>query len=99
LWRLFKTASQPHVRRDVLALLASLPKWESIPFLVEAAADEDPAIGDLAAKRLRGWSSGYNSSFVRPTQAQTVRLEEALRVNPDVNLTAVMDDWKAKNKI
>lgn len=97
LWRLFKTEVRPHVRRDVLALLASLPKWESVPFLVEAAGDEDPLIQERAAEQLRGWSSGYNRSFVRPTPTQLARLEEALRMNPDVNLEALVNDWKAKS--
>lgn len=99
LWRLFKTASKPHVRRDVLILLASLPKWESVPFLVEAATDEDPMIQELAGKRLRGWYAGYNRSFVRPTQTQIERLEEALRANPGTGLEVLTNDWKAKNKI
>ena len=97
LWRLFKTASQPHARRDVLSLLAALPKWESVPFLVEAAIDKDPLIQDLAAEKLRGWSSGYNRSFVRPTLIQLARLEEALRMNPDVKMEAIISNWKAKS--
>ena len=98
LWRLFKADARLHVRRDILALLASLPKWESVPFLVEAAVDEDPVVQEVAGKRLRGWYSGYNSSFVRPTQAQIMRLEEALRINPGTGLETLVNDWKVKNK-
>lgn len=96
LWRLFKMAAQLHVRRDVLALLASLPKWGSIPFLVEAAADGDPLIREAASKQVRNWSSRYNSSFARPTLVQLARLEEALRTNPYAHLEAMVSDWKAK---
>ena len=96
LWRRFKTVTQLHVRRDVLALLASLPKWESVPFLVEAAVDEDPLIQEAASEQIRCWSSRYNKSFARPTQTQLARLEKALRMNPNVNLEAMVSDWKAK---
>jgi len=96
LWRLFKTASLPHIRRDVLLLLASLPKWESVPFLVEAAVDKDPLIQEQAAKQLRGWFSGYNRNFVRPAPIQLARLKEALRKNPDAYLEAIISEWKAK---
>ena len=96
LWHLFTTAALPHVRRDVLALMASLPKWESIPFLVEAAADDDPLTQGYATEQVRRWSSRYNSSFARPTLVQLARLEEALRMNPEVNLGIIVSDWKAK---
>ena len=96
LWRLFKTAEWPHVRRDVLTLLASLPKWESIPFLIGAAADGDPLLQELASEQVRRWSSRYNSSFARPTRVQLARLEEALRMNPDDNLEAMISEWRAK---
>ena len=96
LWRLFKTAVRPHIRRDVLALLASLPKWESVPFLVEAAVDADPLIQERAGEQLRGWYSSYNVSFVRPSLAQLTRMEAALRINPYTGLEAMVNDWKAK---
>lgn len=96
LWRLFKTAVHPHIRRDVLALLASLPKWESIPFLVEAVVDTDPLIRERAREQLRGWCSSYNVSFIRPSLVQLTRLEEVLRINPDADLKAMVNDWKAK---
>ena len=99
LWRLFGTQAQPHARRGILTLLASLPKWEGIPFLIEAAVDDDALIQEQATEQLRGWSSGYNRSFIRPTSAQLARLEEALRINPDADLEALVREWRVRGKV
>lgn len=99
LWRLFQENTSAHVRLDALALLAALPKWEKIPFLIEAASENDTLIQRQAAKHIQVWLSNYNSSFAKPTAAQVRRLEEALRINPDSNLAIVVSDWKTKMRL
>lgn len=96
LWQTFRSAAASHVRRDALALLAALPKWEAVPFLVEAAADLDPALKERASEYLRTWLSAYNGSFVEPTRRQVARLEEALRLNPDASLEKLLSSLKER---
>lgn len=94
LWQTFRSAAPPHVRRDALALLAALPKWEAVPFLAQATADPDPALRERASEYLRTWLSGYNASFMRPTRRQVARLEEALRLNPEAALEELLRSLK-----
>lgn len=95
-WRLFVSNAPLYVRQDTLTLLASVDKWNSIPFLVQAAADREETIRERANKHIRGWLGGYNHSFTRPTLAQITRLKEALQTNPMPKLEAVVHDWEAK---
>ena len=99
LQHLFQTQLHLHVKLDVLALLSALPKWDSLPFLVEAAIDEDSTLRAQAVKHLQAWFSRYNHSFTRPTTAQIERLAKALQINSDKEVAAIIVDWKAKGTI
>ncbi len=99
LWRIFQAEAYLHIRFDALALLAMLPKWESIPLLVMAAAESEPQVRQHVEKHMRDWSAAYNDSFVKPTPVQLARLGESLRINPNDNLTAIVNDWKEKGVV
>jgi len=99
LWQTFRSAAPSHVCRDALALLAALPKWDAVPFLVEAAADPAPSLSERAGEYLRTWRSGYNGSFVRPTLPQVMRLEEALQANPDAALEQLLGELKERGAL
>ena len=78
LWMLFSGSAVPHVRSNLLRLMAALPKWESIRRLVQAAGAEDERIAEQARDYIVRWNSTYNRSQVAPTPDQVADLEDAL---------------------
>jgi hypothetical protein len=78
LWRLFCESNIVHVRRNVLPLLAALPKWESITYLLLASNDDDEVIAKQARDQVLRWHSMFNRYQALPTLTQLTRLEEAL---------------------
>ena len=78
MWDRFAGSTVPHVRRNLVRLMAGLPKWESIRFLVQAAEDDDQAIAALAREYTRRWNAGYNRNQVIPSREQVRLLEAAL---------------------
>ena len=77
LWLLFSGSRVTHVRRNLLGLLAALPKWESITYLVRATCDADDSIAVLARSCVARWNSQYNRSQVAPSGEQLAYLESA----------------------
>jgi HEAT repeat protein len=78
LWALFELARSVHVRRSLLLLLARLPKWESVCYLVRAAAVGDHVTASWARERLRRWQARYNQGQTAPSGEQLDRLAAAL---------------------
>jgi len=70
LWEAFENASLPHVKKNLLCLIAMLSKWESIFYLLKAAVSTDQLLSTTAYKLIRTWLSNYNSSFTNPTAQQ-----------------------------
>ena len=75
---LLRDAPYAHSRFDAVSVGAALGKWESLPLMLEAAADVDGAIRDVGRRRLGLWVANQNRSFVRPTQEQLRTLGSAL---------------------
>ena len=71
-------AAPPHARVNTVHLMAALPKWESIPCLIAAAAHEDQAVASLARKYVRLWIAQYNRSQMAPSARQLDKLTAAL---------------------
>jgi hypothetical protein len=69
LWKAFAAATEDHVRRDALFLIARLSKWESIGYLVEALDNNAEDLRKLAESYLRRWYAQFNSSFTAPQTA------------------------------
>lgn len=78
LWERFSASALPHVRRNLLRLIAGVGKWGSISLLVLAAGDDDKATAALAREYIRRWNAGYNRRQTVPSADQVRRLEEAL---------------------
>jgi HEAT repeat protein len=79
LWRVFAAATEDHVRRNALFLVARLSKWESIGYLVEALDSNAEDLRKLAESYLRRWYAQFNSSFTAPTKPQVERLTVAMQ--------------------
>lgn len=78
LWTRFATSGLTHVRRNLLCLMVSLPKWDSICYLVQAAGDADEVISSLTLEYIQRWDARYNKGHTVPSSAQVSRLRVAL---------------------
>jgi HEAT repeat protein len=78
LWSVFQRDRRPHVRGDVLALLAGLGKWRSLAYLIRACSDQDSRIASKARDVLGAWLERFNRSFTAPTPSELQRAAEAL---------------------
>jgi HEAT repeat protein len=77
-WKLFTNDQRIFVRRNALALMLRFSKWERLPPLLLAFADEDKRFSGLASNALQAWSRNYNSSFAEPTRTDFERIQDAL---------------------
>lgn len=68
-----------HVRRNALTLILHVEKWKKLPALLNASADVDAKIAELAARGLRDWFFNYNRSFAEPTREDFNSIEASLR--------------------
>jgi hypothetical protein len=66
----FRSSAYPHTRLYALTLLSALGKWDSLPYLFEAAADADARIRAIARERLDAWIARQNRTMVQPTPRQ-----------------------------
>lgn len=79
LTRIFEEADHRHIRRQALALIAHLPKWQSVSFLIEFCLHPDGDIQSAARNHLASWVRGFNRShFSNPSESELIRLRRAL---------------------
>ena len=78
LWSSLQEVTATHARLNLLRLIAALPKWESIGYLVLALRHEEPAIPAMAARYVVRWDVRFNRSQSVPSLDQLNRLETAL---------------------
>ena len=78
LWTLFELAPSAHVRQNLVRLVATMPKWESIGYLVRAATIGDHATTLLARQYIRRWNARFNRNQTAATGEQLARLAAAL---------------------
>jgi hypothetical protein len=102
LLRVLRTASHMHGRLGAVLLGAALGKWDSLPILLEAAADGDGRIRTSARSLLRSWVARQNRSFAQPTPVQLRAIGAALdtyHLAVDASLArelrAILHDWAA----
>ena len=74
LWDHLEKTSQAHVKTNLLSLIAHLPKWEGISYLIKAAASKDKIISTIACQKIKLWQFQYNASFIFPTAPQKANL-------------------------
>lgn len=82
LWRVFSTCKQLSTKQTVIQLLAELPKWEQLGYLLIAYANKNEAISKLALNYLKRWQDRFRQSWVfsqpNKTQAERIRLAASL---------------------
>lgn len=78
LWGLVEWSTVAHSRMNALHLIAALPKWEAIGYLLRAAGQPDDALSSKARDYLVRWNAAYNRSQSAPTGEQLRRAAEAL---------------------
>src|SRR5262249_43384439 len=83
----FETTSAFHVRLNLLRLLAVLPKWESIVYLIRAISDKDESLAACAQDYVARWNSRYNLHHSTPSPEQRKDLEIELS-KTDLKLSA-----------
>jgi HEAT repeat protein len=83
MWNKFENATHQHVKASSLFLIAHLPKWESIFYLLKAASSGDEIISKMAYLKIDYWVSHFNTSFIMPTDLQKTRLSKLLVENGD----------------
>ncbi len=74
LWDVLENAKHAHVKANCLFLIAHLPKWESIFYLLKATTSTDEFISKMACVKVKYWRSHFNTSFIYPTALQKKRL-------------------------
>lgn len=78
LWGHFRASALFYVRFNLLGLLAALPKWKSIVYLVRATGDDDWRMAAQARDYVCRWQAEYNRSFAQPTRQDLDQLADAL---------------------
>ncbi len=78
LWRLIESAQHAHGRRNLLRLVAVLPKWDQLECLLRAALSKDQEEREFADAGLRRWTHDYNRSFVEAPREQLERIRVLL---------------------
>jgi HEAT repeat protein len=78
LWAMFENSAPDHVRRNILRLLAALPKWERIVYLLRILCEKDESLTASAHDYVIRWDSQYNRSQSAPSPEQLTNLETAL---------------------
>lgn len=83
LWKNLENASQAHTKKNILSLISHLSKWESILYLIQAAASQDEWISNPACQKINDWHARFNRSFIYPTVSQKMNLIKLLAENGD----------------
>lgn len=85
LWALVECSPHLHARQAALALLATLPRWQSLPRLLMALNLDEPALRDTARTLLEQWLHSYHRARYapsRPSQEELNRLSRMLDAPP-----------------
>jgi HEAT repeat protein len=83
LWNEIENANHDHIKANLLFLIAHLPKWESIFYLLKAATSRDEFISKMAYLKINHWRARFNTSFIYPTTLQKKNLLNLIEKNGD----------------
>lgn len=78
LMTVFGATNLRHVKANVMAALASFPKWDSIYYMLLFSDYNDVQIREFCLGRVTVWLAQYNRSFVTPSRASLDRIKEVL---------------------
>ncbi|HQR32375.1 MAG TPA: HEAT repeat domain-containing protein [Blastocatellia bacterium] len=77
LWEAFCETPRSNLKLRILLLIFRLPKWESIPFLLNAVADSDQMIAQASIKLINRWCIQFNRQFAAASAAQLDAAKQA----------------------
>jgi len=78
IWSEFNSQHAMHVRRNLLRLLAILPKWEALGHLLTACTDTEANIADIALQFLERWNARFNKNQLAPGPEELASAQAAL---------------------
>ncbi|WP_070120912.1 HEAT repeat domain-containing protein [Bacillus marinisedimentorum] len=79
IYRVYKEGKTPHSKYNAAILLASLPKWDSIRFIIEFYVNHnDDSISDYGKLQLVKWIAAFNRTFSAPSKEQEASIRQAL---------------------
>lgn len=70
-----------HGRIRALAIAAGLPKWDSIPLLIDAIGSSDAAVASAAKEQVARWLERENRGFAPPRAHQIEALRSAVAMH------------------
>ncbi|MEP7336710.1 MAG: hypothetical protein ABI977_03015 [Acidobacteriota bacterium] len=80
LWKIFREERREGIRLRILYLLSRLPKWESFPFLLQAAADSDEAVAQNAHRLIHNWIAKFNRQSIPPSAIQLAKATQTYAI-------------------
>lgn len=79
LYYLYKETKYEHTKYNTVLLLSSLPKWDSIIYIIEFYVNKaDSEISKLGKAKLTNWIENFNRTFDSPTMEQIVSINKTL---------------------
>jgi hypothetical protein len=87
---LFKNSTLHHARRNALHLLCSINHWDSISYIIEACAQEDPLLRGIGFHALEKWFARGVHAPGAPSAEQSIKAKQALDLHGAVFDPAVM---------
>lgn len=79
LYRMYNQSNYEHTKYNAALLLCSLPKWESIQYIIEFYVNKtDSNIHHLGGSQFTNWLANFNRTFDAPTRTQVESLKKIL---------------------
>lgn len=85
LWHIFLTATDEHVQRHCLFLIARLSKWDSLGYLLQAFS-KATTMRERVSWYIDRWLSRFNCSFSSANSEQMERISAALKSSDNEDL-------------
>lgn len=78
IYSVFKHTIDEHVKINTCVLLCSLPKWDSIRYIIEFCANTNESVSKLGQYALVNWELKFNRSFTSPSKNQVKEIRKSI---------------------
>lgn len=79
LYRIYNQSYYEHTKYNVAIILCSLPKWESIRYIIEFYVNKtDSDIYNLGRSQFTNWLANFNRTFDAPSRTQVEAIKKIL---------------------
>ncbi|MHC4249999.1 MAG: HEAT repeat domain-containing protein [Planctomycetota bacterium] len=82
LWGLVSGGRRPHTRRNALLVLGALPRWQRLPYLIQACASADEELSLTGHGLVKAWL--YRGAYARPTATEAAAARDAIDRHEEV---------------